>query len=259
MEQTNKNFSKTFNWFRLGDIFKWLIFYRHPSANRGVYNNFKEAAKRIHNVGYNNAKMAQRYLKAFNKLDLKIVVFEYEMFNWLNSILSKKETLRIFDFGGNLGVHFYRFSKKAVHPRFEWIVCEVERIVNVASSSIQDRRLSFVSNFYASADCDVFFSCGTIQYVEDFYFPRLPKKPEHVILARLPVQDKVKTFVTFQNIGSSYSPQYVFNHDDFVKSFLILGYELIDEWKNGYDSCIIPFHRDISCEQYSGFYFKLKH
>ncbi len=105
---------------------------------------------------------------------------------------------------------------------------------------------------------DVLIGSGSIQYIENFSLKGIKHRPRHVLLARLPVQNEYKKFITLQNAKSSFNPQYVFNKEEFISSFENIGYDLIDEWESLSDKCIIPFHRDKSCLFYSGFYFKLK-
>lgn len=72
------------------------------------------------------------------------------------------------------------------------------------------------------------------------------------------MQTTRSTFVTIQNMGTSFSPQYVFNRNIFIHDMESIGYELIDEWSSLYDKCIIPFNRSMSVNAYTGLYFKLK-
>lgn len=65
-------------------------------------------------------------------------------------------------------------------------------------------------------------------------------------------------FVTIQNMGTSFSSQYVFNKNLFIQNMEYIGYELIDEWSSLFDKCIIPLNRNISVDAYTGLYFKLK-
>lgn len=81
----------------------------------------------------------------------------------------------------------------------------------------------------------------------------------HILLARLPIQDKHPTFITLQNaLNEFYTPLYMFNRQEFISFFTSLGFELIDEWKGHSDSISVPFHRDISVPSCSGFYFQKK-
>ncbi|TLD96551.1 hypothetical protein LS71_005675 [Helicobacter jaachi] len=73
----------------------------------------------------------------------------------------------------------------------------------------------------------------------------------------MPIQDKVPTFVTLQNVlNQVYVPLYVFNKQEFIAFFTSRGFTLIDEWKVPTDGIYLPFHRDISLPHFTGFYFK---
>lgn len=72
------------------------------------------------------------------------------------------------------------------------------------------------------------------------------------------MQNSFKTFVTLQNGGSNFYPQYVFNRNDFIQGMSEIGYELIDDWRSRFDSCVIPFNRDKSVYEYTGLYFRLR-
>uniref|UniRef100_UPI00262510BF hypothetical protein n=1 Tax=uncultured Helicobacter sp. TaxID=175537 RepID=UPI00262510BF len=79
----------------------------------------------------------------------------------------------------------------------------------------------------------------------------------HILLTRIPLQSKTHTFITLQNaLNQYYLPLYIFNRDEFIGFFTSRGYRLVDEWKDPFDSSMIPFHRDISVYQYSGLCFE---
>ena len=241
------------------DIQKNLNFEKNHGSFKGVYKNFDEATKGLKNkpIGYDNNEVANEYLKNFDSR--KISEYEYPLFFWLNQILSKTNQSKsvIFDFGGNLGVHYFKFKEYYINKNFQWLVCEVEALCKVGKDKFENDRLKFTTNFEEANNSDIFFSSGAIQYVENFSLSKLPNKPKHILLSRLPMQDNIKQFVTLQNTSSSFSPQYVFNRKDFISSLENIGYELIDTWR-GYDSCYIPFHKNKSIRYYTGFYFKLK-
>lgn len=233
---------------------------------KGFYKDFQEAKSKLPtNIkkGYNNLDSANRLLDWVEESKKQIFEHEYPPFFWLNNILSNynKTNIKIFDFGGAYGWHFFKISKYAQNDNFIWTVCDVEEIVKIAKDKFENDRLKFTTNFEEANASDIFFSSGAIQYVEDFslslFLSKLPIKPKHILLSRLPMQDSVKQFVTLQNASSSFNPQYVFNRKDFISSLEDIGYELIDTWR-GYDGCYIPFHRNKSIRYYTGFYFKLK-
>lgn len=82
-------------------------------------------------------------------------------------------------------------------------------------------------------------------------------KIQHILLNRIPIQNKAPTYATLQNLGDGvFVPQSIFNEGEFLAFFTTLGFELVARWEDSHDSCIIPFHRDISVQKYSGFYFR---
>ena len=235
-------------------------------AFKGFYNNFQEARSNLQisaNTGYNNLDSANRLLNFMDESQKQIFEHEYPTFFWLNNILNNynKNNINIFDFGGAYGWHFFKILKYALNNNFTWTVYDVEEIIKIAKDKFENDRLKFTTNFGEINESDIFFSSGAIQYAEDFSLSlslsKLPNKPKHILLSRLPMQDNIKQFVTLQNTSSSFSPQYVFNRKDFISSLENIGYELIDTWR-GYDSCYIPFHKNKSIRYYTGFYFKLK-
>jgi putative methyltransferase (TIGR04325 family) len=84
----------------------------------------------------------------------------------------------------------------------------------------------------------------------------LEKCPNHLLINRLPLYDG-KQFVSLQNGGKVFYPQYIFNRKQFIDSLTDIGYKLVDIWEDRVDSCIIPFHSGYSVPVYSGLYFTL--
>lgn len=249
----------------LVDLKNYVLWKKSFSAFRGCYPDFEKASQEIKTnlLGYDNRETVDRYLKNFDKNNTKIHETEYPLFFWLNKILHDHENyspLKVFDFGGNFGGHFFRFQNISLSNNFIWIVCEVNAIAEAGNKYFSNKQLIFISDFEDANGVDVFLSSGAIQYVKSLSLSlsRLAKKPKHILLARIPMQNASKTFVTIQNMGTSYSPQYVFNKNEFINNMNNIGYELVDEWNSLFDKCIIPFHRDKSCYFYTGFYFKLK-
>jgi putative methyltransferase (TIGR04325 family) len=74
-----------------------------------------------------------------------------------------------------------------------------------------------------------------------------------VLVNRLPLYDGPR-FVTLQNGGPVFYPQYVFNRDEFIASVGAAGYELVDSWDN-MAPAVVPFHA--KSFQHQGLYFRL--
>ncbi len=250
----------------LNDIETYIFFNKKYGSFKGVYKDFEEANSKLPintKKGYNNLDSAERLLNFVEESKKQIFEHEYPPFFWLNNIINgcNKTNIKIFDFGGAYGWHFFKIAKYSKNNNFSWTVYDVEEIIKIAKDKFEGDRLKFTTNFEEVNNSDIFFSSGAIQYAEEFSLSislsQLQAKPKHILLSRLPMQDSVKQFVTLQNASSSFNPQYVFNRKDFISSLENIGYELVDTWR-GYDSCHIPFHKNKSIQFYTGFYFKLK-
>ena len=105
---------------------------------------------------------------------------------------------------------------------------------------------------------EILLASGSLQYLAspDLLEKLIDKniRPTHILINQLPVYDGQR-FVTLQNGGLVYYPQYVFNHEEFIEAIARLGYELIDFWDDIANSCVIPFHPEKSIYAYKGFYF----
>jgi putative methyltransferase (TIGR04325 family) len=253
----------------LKDFYQAYLF---PTENgyslfKGVYQTFDqaiEAAPKNKFIGYDNEALAQEY-KDEVKVPVKVLTYDYPILFWLKSIFSQDSSiLNIFDFGGNIGIHFYSYLNYLDYPsNLVWRVCEVPAISR-AGKELAERRaccnLEFVCCFEEASGADIFLASGSIQYVKSLAesLKNLSKQPSHILLNRLPLHNNEDQFVTLQNGGQVFYPQYVFNKAQFISSFLSLGYELIDIWEDKEDTCNIPFHSKKSLPFYYGLYLKLK-
>jgi|SRR5215207_709985 len=87
------------------------------------------------------------------------------------------------------------------------------------------------------------------------FFHSLLVKPSHLLLNRVPLYNG-EQFVTLQNGGLVFYPQYVFSNGELICSIQRLGYKLVDTWEDRIDCARIPFHSSRSLPYYYGLYFK---
>lgn len=236
----------------------------------GVFETFEQAmqaAPRTKSVGYDNEELAQDYQQMLEDNNWEnsgctIRPHDYPVLFWLKVALSEGAN-RVFDFGGNVGVHYYIYARYLNYADdLEWKVCDLPEIIKAGKVLAQKRaaqKLSFTDDFSDIKGHDVFIASGSIQYVEDLAQTLTKQsKPTHLLINRLPLYDGER-FVTLQNGGKVFYPQYVFNKTDFIKALESLGYELIDLWEDRGSSCMIPCHPDRSIRFYHGMYLKQKH
>lgn len=233
---------------------------------RGVYETFEEAieaAPKTKNIGYDNAELAQDYQHGV-ELSTIINSHDYPILFWLNSIFnSQPNNLNLFDFGGNVGTHFYAYQKYLKYPtNLNWVVCDLPAIVEAGKTLAQKRGCSglvFTEQFAEANEKDIFLASGSIQYVEDLSISlaSLSAKPHHLLLNILPLYEGEK-FVTLQNGGRVFYPSYVFNKANFILGLNQIGYEMIDIWQDSYSLFNIPLYPEKSGSFFHGIYFKLK-
>jgi putative methyltransferase (TIGR04325 family) len=82
-------------------------------------------------------------------------------------------------------------------------------------------------------------------------------RPTYILINRVPLYSGQR-FVTLQNGGLVYYPQYVFNREEYIGAIMNFGYRLIDCWDDTFDSCVIPFHHEKSLPNYKGLLFAMK-
>ena len=165
-----KNFIKKLL-FLVADTINYFSWRKRFSGFRGVYENFEQASNIIveKNIGYDNNETVERYLTNFDKNNNKISETEYPLFFWLASIVlnEMQRKLKIFDFGGNFGGHYFKFIKATSLNDLFWTVCEVNAIVEAGSKHFANSKLNFTNNLDQANDYDIFMSSGAIQYVGD--------------------------------------------------------------------------------------------
>lgn len=172
---------------------------------------------------------------------------------------------RLVDLGGNIGMMCYTTQKYFALPQsFQWTVCDVPNVLE-AGRQVAVREgnkslpLHFVADLANAGRADIFFSSGTLQYIEAplaAMLRQLPSLPPAVLINRIPVWEK-KAISTIQDIGFCMAAYSVFNRTEFVSSMEALGYQLVDSWPCLESTFSIRFRPKIRLNAYEGFYFKL--
>lgn len=215
---------------------------RFESANgyamsSGVFRTFEEAAASVRKSGgFNQASLASAYEE---RLD-RVFPYDYPFLFWLQQIFEGAKSIGLLDIGGNVGVHYYAYSKfLRFPPRLSWRVSEVDEIAKAGrarAERVGAEGLEFTTSFedLDSRPADIILSAGALQYIEQ---PLLwdvlacaNSKPGHILLNKIPLYQG-EDFVSLQNIGPGFSPLYVWNRREFVQRFERLGYRLVDGWR----------------------------
>src|SRR5437667_3115285 len=109
------------------DVYRYLAFRR--GQFRGVYEDFRQAGAAVPRngrLGYNHRDLALEYDARVN---LDIDASDYPVLYHLDHIL--RPGMTVLDFGGNIGVHFFRYRKYLDLEQVRWIVCELPEMARM--------------------------------------------------------------------------------------------------------------------------------
>ena len=227
----------------------------------GTFASFDEAravAPKTRPVGFDVPAYAEHHVDRMHK----VLPYDYPVLFWLQSIL--RAGVSIFDFGGNVGVHYYGYRKYLRYPDdLTWTVCELPLLITKGKELAAQAgapHLRFTESFEDAGRADVLLAAGVLQYIErptlDASLRGLQSKPQHLFLNKLPMYGG-EAFVTLQNAGLTSLPVQVFNRQAFIGSFASLGYELVDEWDVPGFACYVPARPEKAVPTFSGCYLRL--
>lgn len=244
------------------DAYRYAIFGspRAIGGFRGAFEDFeqaKAAAPGGSRLGYDHEDLALEFRA---DLDLRIEICDYPLLFHVRRIETECST--VLDFGGNVGIHYLRYRSRANLESTKWIVLDVPEITKAGRHACSDlANVSFVNSVseIEAPRLDLFFSSGSMQYVESAsavlqQLIDLGLRPRHILIGSVPLHEG-KRFVTLQNGGLVYYPQYVFNRDEYIGAIEALGYDLVDIWNDRVSTCKIPFHREKSVPAFAGLCF----
>jgi len=243
------------------DAYGHFAFPHRGGQFRGVYDDFRQAeaaAPRGKKIGYDHWGLAREYQ---NNLSLRLESFDYPILFHLDRIIDGCRT--VFDFGGNVGVHYMRYRQYLKLDHVKWIVLDLPEITAAGRQTCAGLpNIAFINQIEDVAELrpDILLASGSMQYLaypafllQEMINRRM--RPAHVFINRLPLYSGPQ-FVTLQNGGLVYYPQHVFNRTMFISSIENLDYELVDAWRDTADSCVIPFHPARSVRAYTGLYLQ---
>ena len=229
------------------------------SGFRGVFDSFETALASAPDnkvKGFN----VEEFEGYFHSRRTKLFLYDYPFLFWLDRILKQKS--RVFDVGGNTGVHFVAYhSYLQVWEELYWEVCEVPVVVDEGRKFAEREgcadRLSFTSDLYDANGAEVLISAGTLQYIDEPSLSELlgslEVAPKHLLLNKLPLYDG-EPYITLQNGDVHFIAQRVFNRTDFLRELAELGYQVVDEWRDNSRSCFVPFYPERNVPSFTGLY-----
>src|SRR5688500_10600005 len=115
----------------------------------GVFASFDEAARSAPDTrpfGYNHTELAAEYRIMLEQQSWEgrsglVSGYDYPAMFWLSVLLHDESIRTVFDFGGNVGVHFYAYgSRLHFPPGLRWTICDVAAIVEAGSQIAAERK-----------------------------------------------------------------------------------------------------------------------
>ena len=229
----------------------------HENLFLGRYASFdeaKRAAPQTKPLGYDNAQSAGVYGDQLKPRDYPAVF-------WLGRILGAGAR-HVFDLGGHTGIKYAAFQTLLDYPAdLDWTVGEVPAVAEegrrLALAQGLDR-LFFTDDLSALAKADVLFASGSVQFLDESpaaLMTRVGARPRWVLLNTSAINPRL-SYITLNSIGSAFCPYRVQSRDSLVSELNALGYVLRDEWRNPGKGMQVPFHPELSIEEYRGFCFE---
>jgi putative methyltransferase (TIGR04325 family) len=163
------------------------------------------------------------------------VVNEHLLLPLLVSLICKqaKETVKILDFGGGMGVTFIHLARSLTAcPSFKYYVVERERVCEEGSRLLQhDERINFCPELPAELpDLDVVYISSALQYIEDYksILKALSAyQPKYFLFTKLSAGD-FPTYATAQkNVQGSVVAYWFININEVVEIMSEYGYSLL--------------------------------
>ena len=230
------------------------------SYPRCVFRSFEEAwraARRVSYAGHDHPD----YLQFQAGLAGKLRPSDYAVLYWL--LRTGANPLRVLDFGGSVGNVYYSYADhlRKFAGDLEWTVIDLPKTVEEGQRMAMERGergLRFTSTLAGLEGNFIVLVSSAFHYWEKTvgeFIVQLPFNPEHIIVNRVPVNEKERTFVTVQYKKTFAVPCMVRNSIELVSDFAGAGYRLVDSWTAPELRLRMPLFPGHDVSAYSGFYF----
>src|ERR1700733_1930234 len=103
----------------------------------GVFDSYDAAVRAIPEgvrVGHDHADMVRMYMHTLERGRPS----DYPVLFWLSRILT--ECTSVFDYGGHVGMSYYRFSRYLTYPKdLQWRICDMPKITKAGEEIARER------------------------------------------------------------------------------------------------------------------------
>jgi putative methyltransferase (TIGR04325 family) len=240
---------------------RWLLNLRHLRFH-GAYSTVAEAAAAAHRrgipVGYNNDLVVLRDYELMCELKLE----DYPVLFWLLRL--EPEIHRLLDAGGHMATKYQAFRKYLTSiENIDWVIYDVPAVVKAGRQRIGNdglKMVRFIDALAESPEVDVLLASGLFQFLDlpiAEFLSQLPNRPQHLLINKVQTRDGPEV-VTLEDFGCAEVPYQIRNRKEFVTSWTLLGYDIIDEWTIPSLSHVIPTHPHLGSSVSRGYYLRLR-
>jgi len=243
-----KSLWKPYGYF--GDFANW----KDASAETGSYDDariFNRVLEASRDVRDDKAKYERDGI-AFND------TFHWEALKYFREAAKGKNTLKVLDFGGALGSHYYPTQKALKDIQLDWTIIEQEGFVQHGKEEFAKEHLHFEANLEValSKEYDLILLGCVLPYLPNPYevLTKLTAaKANYLLIDKHPLIAGTKDRLTIQRIPPSIYeasyPAWFFSESKFLA--FMKGHELVDSY-----DCPDIFNIN---SQFKSYFYQLKH
>jgi putative methyltransferase (TIGR04325 family) len=230
-------------------IFRCAIGYMRPFASLA---EAQEAIRGVSNGGHENPYNIKLHLDLNQRLRPSDYAALFHLSRFIPDVKS------VFDVGGNVGVLYYSYRRYLVLPKdLRWRVYDLPANVAAGQALAVQRRtsqLQFSQSWRDAEGMDVLIASGSLHYLPTplpDMIGQLQLQPEYILINRTPLQTGSQV-ATVQDAVEFRIACILYNRNDLVHRFEMLGYELLDIWDVAELSLVMPGYPEHSVPYYSG-------
>lgn len=237
--------------------------FNYLSRSCGIFDSFAAAEKaRLRFHPTSRGHLNQKLVVSNFSISSQLRSSDYPVLFWLQQI-SKREALRIFDFGGGQGQAFLAMAPLLGSDNIaEWIVNDLPEVLTDAGSRAFPegipRNIKYTSELSEASSSTIFLAAGSLHYwIETMtkLFEELGKLPDHFIVNRSPMRSSGENYFTVQEGGHWAVPCLVRSFPQLQEEMANHGYVLVDRWTAPEKHLHRPWLPEFSCP-YQGAYFR---
>ncbi len=211
-----------------------------------------EIAQQLCGIGYNDISIVDRYKRDIEEINKNrhiksthlgaYAIRQFSAMQYVWCQLGQPSKMRVIDFGGGLGHHFFTLSPFWNLCSLDWIICETELVVSAGKehyeiNSLDGSSLRFSNDYLEtmSSGVDLVFASCSIQYIKD-YFSLLASfsSASWLLIDRVPIIDIESDLIGIQVLPRGYTDArycgWVFSLREWLPKIKSLGCELVLDW-----------------------------